>query len=303
MNTIDLTQLDTQDSAVGIVTSPADYHASKDKFSHCISKSTLADFAVNPWKWRYNKLNGIKKSSAGYRFGSLLDTIALTPEQLHKLYLIEEKILGTNKDGSPSKIKQDPAQLARWNAFEASGGTIITKAEYEEANRAASIFSNHLRDEYGLVLGQTFRSQVAMYRRLRVDYNVGKATPIILTGMIDILPDDDTMPIFDLKTTSTSVDDHRLLDRDLIKYKYGWQAAIYTDLYESIYGVRRPFSLLFVESSAPYVISEVRFDFDALDHYREQYWLAIKQYASCVATDYWPGAVLAPRHHEIPKWA
>lgn len=49
--------------------------------------------------------------------------------------------------------------------------------------------------------------------------------------MIDILPNDEEMPIIDMKTTSRPWK-IPAVDRDMARYGYGWQAALYCDLYE-----------------------------------------------------------------------
>lgn len=302
MNILNLNQLGTLGQAFGIVPSPDEYHKSKDGIENCISKSSLADFAKNPHKWRYAQVNGIKKVSAGFRFGSLVDCLTLTPEHEGKLYMADEKKPRVNKDGSISKTKQDEGQAALWSAFEARGGTVISPDMRAEGCKARDLTNAYMEQEHGLILGQTFDSQVAMYKVLNVEYAPGKSVPIVLTGMIDILPTDESLPIIDLKTTSTPVEDKGLIDRDIVKYRYGWQAAIYADLYEAIFGVRRKFMFIFAESAAPYCIAEIRMDFEALDFYRAQYWAALKLYAECVATGNWPGAVMVARHFEVPMW-
>lgn len=303
MNVLDLSGFEASGVAMGRVDSPQAYHDSKRGIPNCVSKSMLTDFSRNPYKWRYRQDEGIEKVSQGFRFGSLVDCLALTPGQFRELYLVEEWLPGVNKNGSVSKTKQDEEQAARWAAFAERGGAVLSPEELAEAQRAVGVFNDYLRGEHGLVLGESFDSQVAMYKTLLVDYDPGREpVPITVTGMIDILPHDDGLPIIDMKTTSTAVDDSALIDRDMVRYGYGWQAALYCDLYEAITGVRRGFMFVFMESEAPYCIGEVRMDEEALVFYRGQYMGALREYARCVATGVYPGAVALPRFFRIPRW-
>lgn len=303
MNVLDLSSFAASGVAYGRVDNPQAYHDSKKGIPHCVSKSMLMDFAKNPFKWKYRQDEGIEKVSLGFRFGSLVDCLALTPDQFQNQYLVEEWLPGVNKNGSVSKTKQDDEQAARWAAFADRGGAVLTPGEYAEAQQAVGIFNGYLKTEHGLVLGESFESQVAMYKTLLIEYAPDKPpVPITITGMIDILPHDTDLPIIDMKTTSTPVEDSGLIDRDMARYGYGWQAALYCDLYEAIFGIRRDFMFEFMESVAPYCISEVRMDQEALEHYRGQYMAALRQYAECVATGIYPGAVALPRYYRIPRW-
>ncbi len=153
MNVLDLSGFAASGVAYGRVDNPQAYHDSKKDIPHCVSKSMLMDFARNPFKWKYRQDEGIEKVSLGFRFGSLVDCLALTPEQFQHSYLVEEWQPGVNKNGSVSKTKQDDEQAARWAAFADRGGAVLTPDEYTEAQKAVEIFNDYLRAEHGLVLG------------------------------------------------------------------------------------------------------------------------------------------------------
>ena len=105
MNVLDLSGFATFGEACGRVDNPQAYHDSKKGIPHCVSKSMLTDFARNPYKWKYRQDEGIEKVSQGFRFGSLVDCLALTPDQFQSQYLVEEWLPGVNKNGSVSKTK------------------------------------------------------------------------------------------------------------------------------------------------------------------------------------------------------
>ena len=183
MNVLDLSGFATFGEACGRVDNPQAYHDSKKGIPHCVSKSMLTDFARNPYKWKYRQDEGIEKVSQGFRFGSLVDCLALTPDQFKNQYLVEGWLPGVNKNGSVSKTKQDDGQAARWAAFADRGGAVLTPEEYAEAQKAVGIFNDYLRTEHGLVLGDSFDSQVAMYKTLLIEYAPDKPPVPITTTM------------------------------------------------------------------------------------------------------------------------
>ena len=139
MNVLDLSGFATFGEACGRVDNPQAYHDSKKGIPHCVSKSMLTDFARNPYKWKYRQDEGIEKVSQGFRFGSLVDCLALTPDQFQNQYLVEEWLPGVNKNGSVSKTKQDDGQAARWAAFADRGGAVLTPEEFRGFLKASII--------------------------------------------------------------------------------------------------------------------------------------------------------------------
>lgn len=229
---------------------PDVYHAMKKELARefgcpVVSKSALADFEESRLRYRWNELHGEKKTSAALLFGSLVDCLVLTPDEFPKLY-VSERIDGRTKEGKARKKELEEKGLTNIDPED------LTKAEYcrDQVNR-------HLREAYKLELGKGFRSQVGMWAYLDSIGGVRLACPVILTGMIDILPDADTKcgsGIIDLKTTSADVEDAEKLCYNIEDYRYGLQAAIYLDLWTLCTGeVRTMFAFLFVSSVMPAV--------------------------------------------------
>lgn len=304
MDALNIEQFKRTGRAMGII-SPDTYHALKGELPNCISKSSLADFAANPFRWKYNKDHGIKKFSTGFRWGSLVDTMTLTPWEFKNKYHVESKRVAVKKDGTPySNGQQDKEQAAEWANMAEKGITVIDPTEAARAVECSTQIADVLRSA-GYVIGETADTQVGFLFRLMLDVENGNGEtvqcPITCTGMIDLLPRDVTAPIIDLKTTSALVDDARKINRTINDFKYGWQAAMYSDMLAGITGEQRDFSLLFVENAEPWCMTWRHLKQETLDVYRRQYREALYNYARAIVTGEYPGAVVdAPDYVPAP---
>ena len=284
--------LRTQGFAIGAV-NPKEYHAWKPKLAEVLgcpvtSKSDLGDFAESPLRYKYNKDRGIKKSSDALRLGSLVDCLLLTPELFTQEYLCEPKRVAITKDGKPhAKGWQDPKQKEEWEAAEAKGIIMLSPEELAKGKELACRAAEHLA-ERGLVLGKTYQSQVAMWVRLEAVGGVPLACPVVVTGMMDILPLESD-GIEDLKTTSVPVENEVKLMYTLEDFHYGVQAALYTDMFNLCTGEARDvFTFLFVGTGAPPAMSrEVVMQSEALEFYRAMYERWLVAFAAAHAYDDW----------------
>ena len=299
-----LVRLQTDGYAIGAV-NPKEYHKWKGMLAEALdvpvtSKSDLSDFAACPLRYRYNKENGVKKSSDALRMGSLVDCLTLTPELFDKEYLCEPKRVAVKKDGTPyANGQQDAEQKAAWEAAEAQGITVLTPEELAKAKVIAQRASEHLA-ERGLILGQTFQSQVAMWVCLRSVGGVPLACPVVVTGMMDILPLGGGS-IWDLKTTSMPVENELKVMYTLEDFHYGVQAALYTDMYNLCTGEQRDeFSFLFAATGElPVMSREVTMQTEALEFYRAMYERWLVAFALAHATGDW-GLHTLPRKFYTP---
>ena len=300
-----LVRLQTDGYAIGAV-NPKEYHQWKDQLAEALdvpvtSKSDLSDFAACPLRYRYNKENGVKKCSDALRLGSLVDCLVLTPELFSAEYLCEPKRVAITKDGKPhAKGWQDPKQKEEWEAAEAKGITVLTPEELAKAKVIAGRASEHLA-ERGLLLGQTFQSQVAMWVCLRSVGGVPLACPVVVTGMMDILPLGGSS-IWDLKTTSMPVENEAKLMYTLEDFHYGVQAALYTDMFNLCTGEQRDeFSFLFAATGElPVMSREVTMQVEALEFYRAMYERWLVAFALAHATGDW-GLHTLPRRFYTPS--
>lgn len=310
MQRIDYTDLEKTGRACGITTAEEyhrRFHSTEAGLQHCISKSSLVDYAACPYLYRYNLENGIRKSSPGFRFGSLIDTLVLTPDEFNLRYKVEARKVATKKDGTPySNGQQDKEQAAEWAALEAEGITVISPEELSEAEEVRDKTNKTLANA-GLVLGDTFDAQVGLAFRLELpifdDAGAQIATcPVITTGMIDILPRDPELPIIDLKTSSKPVHIAFEVDKQIRSYYYGWQAAFYADMIRAVLGQDRFFRFLFVGADKPHLRRWVDMRKAELDIYRRQYMPWLLKYAESCHTNTWPGEEEEARQYVVAPW-
>lgn len=290
--------------AIGAV-NPKEYHKWKPLLAAELgvpvtSKSDLGDFAACPLRYKYNKDHGIKKGSDALRLGSLVDCLVLTPELFDMEYRCEPKRVALKKDGTPyANGQQDPAQKAEWEAAEAAGIVMLAPEELAHAKAIACRATEHLA-ERGLVLGKTFQSQVAMWVCLRSVGGVPLACPVVVTGMMDILPLEGKS-IDDLKTTGLPVENEVKLMYTLEDFHYGVQAAMYTDMYNLCTGEERDeFGFFFAGTGElPVMSREVVMQAEALEFYRAMYERWIIAYAAAHAMNDW-GLPTLPRKFYTP---
>lgn len=278
---------------IGTVKEPEVYHAWKAELAAefgcpVVSKSTLADFAAGAYRHHWNARHGVKKESSGLAFGSAVDCRVLTPENWDDLYSVEE-IDRRTKAG-----KERAAEL------EAKGVQVLKPAEFEVIEAAAKRANNHLEAEC-----VRFTAQVGMWVYLEELDGEPLPCPVIVTGMIDILPDEDCPrgdEILDLKTTSADVQDVQALFYAVEDFRYGIQAAIYLDLYnlcEPEDNPRDSFGFLFVNNALPAMSRMVMLDAVCIEAHRAEYKALLRQYCAAHASGDW-GSPMMDEVYYIP---
>lgn len=275
------------------IVNPTEYHHIKamleDAFGcPVISKSSLCDYMDDPYKYYYDREKGIRKQSKSLRAGSIIDTLALTPDIADRIIAVEEINRRTN------------AGKARAAELEAAGKIIVSPEEYAEASENAKLVRDTIKRELGDV---PWHSQHAVWVKMDTIGDVKLPTPIILTGMMDILPESDTCPIIDLKTTSAKILSTRELEDTVARYNYGVQAAIYTDLLYTIeQRPRPPFTFLFINTSPPTRLRFFEMRETDITACRALYTRKIQDFAEAWKNDDY-GEALVPRHiGYLPKW-
>ena len=285
------------------VVEPQAYHAWKPMLEAAlgcpvVSKSTLAEFARGAFKFKWARDHKIEKKSASMALGSLVDCLTLTPELFETQYLCEEKQVAVKKDGTPySNGQQDAEQKRRWEAAAEEGVTVICREQLAQGEAIAAQATEHL-ERYGLHRDETFLSQVAVWVYMTELDGVPLACPVVVTGMFDIFPDDESLGIWDLKTTSEDVNNYERLCYSMEDWKYGLQAAMYLDLCNVVYGEdgqRDVFRFLFVGTTEPYMSRVVGMDSQVVDLYRAEYRSLLRAYCVAWKMEDWGEACLDTR--------
>lgn len=280
---------------------PQAYHAMKPMLEEAlgvpvVSKSILSEFSKGAYRFHWNKVNKVEKRTESMALGSLVDCLTLTPELFDEQYLCEEKKVAVKKDGTPyANGQQDAEQKARWEAAAAEGVTVISTEQRARGEAIAAQAVRHL-ERRGLVLGETFTSQFAVWVYMTEVDGRELPCPVVVTGMFDILPHEGE-DIDDLKTTSVEVDNFEKLRYTVEDFGYGEQGAMYVDLWNAYRpeAARTSFSFLFVGTTEPVMSRWVDMTPDILDIYREEYRRKLRQYATAWKTEDWGEAALESR--------
>lgn len=247
----------------------------------------------------------------------------------------EEKRFALKKNGEPSK-NQDPEQKAEWEAakaadkeakekfeqeiaeqkaaFEADcekfGRTVLKDGEEERVQEIAEQAIEHLH-ACGLALGKTYQSQIGLFMYVDELDGAKLPKPLLVTGMIDICPDADSSnggSLWDLKTTSKDPSAKDGLFYAIEDYRYGIQAALYIDMFNTCTGQEREsFAFLFVGTVAPAMSCVVRLTAGDIDVFRMDYKALLFRYSTACAEDYWgeptlPDAYYVPTRREAERF-
>lgn len=283
-------QLARRRYAVGTV-DPVEYHAWKGRLSAqlgmpCVSKSSLLEFMRNPYKYKWDAEHGVKKASRALALGSLIDCLTLTPELTETLYTCEQV------------DRRTKAGKARAAELEGAGVTPVSPEDMDAAQLAAG----HARELIDIACGEGWQSQVGMWVVIDTIGAVELATPLVVTGMLDVCPFAATSGLIDLKSTSVNLADSAEVNRNMAAYGYGVQAAMYCDLFAAITGEVRDFEFVFVSSEPPCQVRRVMVDEATLCMYRRRYQLALIEFAECAATGRFGNVELDSMTYNPPAW-
>ena len=302
-----LAGLEENGCVIGLV-DPEEYHGWKKQIPNCVSKSMLHEFAQNALLFHMNETEGRKVERSGFRMGSAVDSCVLTPELFSVRYFCEAKKIALTKEGKPAMNgRQDPEQKARWVERFAAGDILLDEKEFSTVLQVAG----NVRDAWsklGLQVGENALSQVAMFVRLEEVGGAELAVPLVVCGMLDLMPLEGEL-LWDLKTTSRGVQEFSL-NAQIADYGYGIQAALYADLFEVCTGQARGFAFMFAETQAPWQCRAVLMpaEGEVAIGYRAMYERMLAEYAICLHTGNWgeavlPAMVYAPPRYEAAKLA
>ncbi|MCQ2439404.1 MAG: PD-(D/E)XK nuclease-like domain-containing protein [Oscillospiraceae bacterium] len=275
---------------IGLVKEPKAYHKWKKLLAKefdcpCVSKSTLADFAESPYRHHWNDERGVKKETASLSLGSAVDSRVLTPGEFARSYVCET-INGRTNEGKERKAE-----------LEALGIENIPPEKWEVVMACAKVANEALSKE-GLKLGKTFQSQVGMWVYMTELGGEELPCPVVVTGMIDICPDEGGK-LLDLKTTSADPEDAAKLNFQIEDYHYGLQAALYLDMFALCTGeAREEFEFVFVGTAMPAMCRRVVMSGSLVDLYRRDYSVLLFRYTMAWKQKDWGSALLETVYYE-----
>ena len=121
--------------------------------------------------------------------------------------------------------------------------------------------------------------------------------------MVDNAPFDPAAPLRDLKTTT---DAHpQACQKAIVNFGYDIQQPHYTETWHAASGEERERDFLFhfQEKEAPFLMTTVRLDEEALEIGRRKARRAREIWAWCLAHDQWPGYPVGIHTVGMPNWA
>ncbi len=114
-------------------------------------------------------------------------------------------------------------------------------------------------------------------------------------------PDDKANFIVDLKTTEDARPD--AFQREIEKYRYDVQAALYTDIHQAAIGPVRGFVFIAVEKKAPHAIRVYYAGPAMIRIGRHKYQQNLQTVAQCIETGEWPSYPVTVEAISLPEWA
>lgn len=114
-------------------------------------------------------------------------------------------------------------------------------------------------------------------------------------------PDDKANFIVDLKTTEDARPEAFM--REIEKYRYDVQAALYTDIHQAAIGPVRGFVFIAVEKKAPHAIRTYFASPNMIRIGRHKYQQNLQTIARCIETGEWPSYPVTVEAISLPEWS
>lgn len=251
-----------------------------------MSRGELMSFNVCPSRWFRGYED--KESSSSTEWGSLLDTLLLSPDAF-------EDRVAVYPTEYESEVKKGVFEMKEWNN---NAGVCKTwKANHanklfvkDEKNQQAHIALAVLRSDADIAaIVTTAKKQVFVLAEYH-DKETGLVIPV--KSLIDIVPDksliDFAKCLIDFKTCNSAA--MRPWTTSVFNFGYHVQGALYMDSYVKATGEdRTDFLHICSESVSPYEVAKRLLSSEFLELGRVCYVRALKRYARCLAENHWPG--------------
>jgi hypothetical protein len=244
-----------------------------------VHKSTLSEMTRSPAHYRWAVDNPSHKSTPTQLMGSLVHCLVLEPHRLYENYYVSETDV---RRGTKA-----------WDTLEtvAAGRTILKASEYADAKAIADAVFAHAKASECLAACEA--------REATLVWN-DPATELLCKARPDALSVQSQV-IVDLKTTQSAADGD--FARDVLSYKYHWQAAMYLDAARVVYGREFLFVFVAVEKEPPYGVGVYLLSQEFIELGRTQYQRALKQVAECETSGQWPCYSETAMELPAPAWA
>ena len=237
---------------------PADYHAWEFDIEQPekgpISNSLLKRFAKSPTEF---KEGNAPRPSIALNWGSLVDCLLFTPEQIGGEFRFKSENPHLSKNGAI--LSKDAKE---WQAENSAGGVRwITEEELSRAEDAVENLGSEPAS--GEILeGALFQAALV--------HTPDHGIPV--KALLDAVPfhPDHADSLVDLKTTSANIYNDSDLARQIAKWKYHVQAALYLHIYNKIADdYRNRWQIIWQRSVRPFEIRVTELDEDYLSRGRK----------------------------------
>ena len=240
--------------------------------------STLKRMMLSPLHYRHAR-DTVRADSDDFRIGRATHTAVLEPDRFPLEYVVY----------SESKTKGEGAKK-NWDAFKAANAnkTILDESDYmqalaiRDAVRANPLARDLLAKGSAEVTAQWSHRGTGLACKARYDW-LGPA------GIVD------------LKTTRGI--DPSSFSRDVAKFAYHVQFALYAEGHAQITGERLPFWAIVVEKSAPHDVIVYRVPEPLIEEAWKVAWSLLDRVRECTDSGVWPGIADGALELALPEWA
>lgn len=230
----------------------SEYHNDREY----LSKSILSKFLESPLKAKFYMESEIKIDSKAMNFGRAYHSFI---EGVKDFVVIDE-------ENRPDKTKGMTANLNKeWlKQLKSSAETVITVEEYDQIKNM--VYQLQSTDIFKKMCGEQKNEEV--YKTVLNSFKVKCKPDRILTSQCLII---------DWKTCESI--NERKIKYAMNDYSYDMQSALYSDILESLTGVKHNFLFMFQEKTAPYEVLPVlvRHSSLTMEQGREKYVEACKR--------------------------
>lgn len=254
------------------------YHADSDlapELGRSLSQSGAKTLLASPARFAWERDHGRPPKDA-YDLGTLVHALVLRSR--------DDRIRVVDARDWKTKRAQEARDEAR-----AGGMVPVLRSQLLDASRVARAVRRHP------LAGAMFRGGRAEVSLYWIDDETG----VTCRGRIDYVHPGG---LVDLKTTTYGRGDLDVFGRSAASYDYPMQAAVYSDGWEALTGVRLPFVTVVVEVDPPYMITVGQYDDDDLDAGRARWRTALSVYAERESSGVWDDPLTDIPTIPVPAW-